>query len=81
MVAHTFDSQHSGDRAEDSEFKVILIFTGVTEQSDYIDPASRKKKVVKDTYGRVYRISGIEVSLEDLCECAARVGGEIFILR
>lgn len=79
MVAHTFDSHHSGDRAEDSEFKVILIFTGVTEQSGLHRPCLKKKKgCSKDTYGRVYRISRTEVSLEDLCECAACVRGRDF---
>lgn len=44
VVAHTFDPIIQETESDDSEFKVILIFTGVPEQSDYIDPASRKKR-------------------------------------
>lgn len=64
----------------DSKFKVILIFTGITEQAGLHRSCLKKNKgCSKDTFGRVYRISGIEVRLEDLCECAARVRGKRFL--
>lgn len=65
--------------AVDSEFKVILILREFQNSLDYIDPASRKKGGSKGAHGRVHRISGIEVRLEGLCECAARVRGERFL--
>lgn len=45
VVAHTFDPRIQETEVDDSEFKVILIFTGVTEQSGLHRPCLKKKRL------------------------------------